>query len=148
MILVTGGAGYIGSHTVWLCYRLAMKFWYWITFVIASRVFESCQAITGKVVPLVQGMCVTVMCYGRFFVHMQLTGDPFRRIESGGESVEQPLIYYDNNVSGSVVLAEVMAELASGCWCSVLLLQYMAILPVCRLAKISAGATNHMGAPS
>ncbi len=112
MILVTGGAGYIGSHTCVALIQAGYEVLVLDNFSNSKP--ESLQrvaAITGKTVPLVRGDVRDRLVLRDIFRTHAIDGViHFAGLKSVGESVEQPLTYYDNNVSGSVILAEVMAE--------------------------------------
>ena len=112
MILVTGGAGYIGSHT---CVELLAAGY---DLVVVDNLSNSKQealvrveGITGRKVNFHQmdirdkkGMREIFDQYSfKAVIH-------FAGLKSVGESVEQPLSYYDNNVAGTLALCEVMAE--------------------------------------
>jgi UDP-glucose 4-epimerase len=112
LILVTGGAGYIGSHT---CVAL-LQAGYEILVVdnLSNSKKESLlrvEAITGKKVPWVQA---DVRNRGKmrelFSAHPVEGVIHFAGLKAVGESVEKPLRYYDANVAGSMALAEVMQE--------------------------------------
>jgi len=115
MVLVTGGAGYIGSHT---CVELSEAGY---DFVVYDNLSNSSQEalrrveeITGKAVKFVKGDI-------RDRAKLQETFDTynidavihFAGLKAVGESVEKPLKYYDNNICGTVALCEVME--ANGC---------------------------------
>jgi UDP-glucose 4-epimerase len=112
MILVTGGAGYIGSHT---CVELLQAGLEVTVFDNLSNSHPEALArvkrITGKPVRLIQGDCrdrTALMAAlresgARSVIH-------FAGLKAVGESVEQPLKYYDNNVVGSLRLLEAMGE--------------------------------------
>lgn len=112
MILVTGGAGYIGSHT---CVAL-LQAGYEVLVLdsLCNSKAESLrrvEAITGKAVPLVQADVRDRDVLRAVFSKHTIDGViHFAGLKAVGESVEKPLTYYDANVSGSVALAEVMAE--------------------------------------
>lgn len=110
--MVTGGAGYIGSHTCLALLQAGYEVLVLDNFCNSKA--ESLQrvaAITGKAVPLVQGDVRDRETLREVFRTYRIAGViHFAGLKAVGESVEQPLVYYDNNVSGSVVLAEVMAE--------------------------------------
>lgn len=112
MILVTGGAGYIGSHT---CVAL-LQAGYEILVMdnLCNSKVESLrrvETITGKKVSFVQGDVRDRKVLRDVFSQHVINGViHFAGLKSVNESVEKPLCYYDNNVSGSVILAEVMAE--------------------------------------
>ncbi|MEO1938535.1 MAG: UDP-glucose 4-epimerase GalE [Sulfurimonas sp.] len=110
MVLVTGGAGYIGSHT---CVELSEAGY---DFVVYDNLSNSSQEalkrvekITGKAIKFVKGDI-------RDREKLQETFDAydidsvihFAGLKAVGESVEKPLKYYDNNICGTVALCEVM----------------------------------------
>ncbi len=112
MILVTGGAGYIGSHT---CVEL-LQAGFNITVFDNFRnshpeSLARVQQITGKPVPLIRGDCrdqaalVTALRQSKATAVMHFAG-----LKAVGESVHEPLTYYDNNVVGSLRLLEAMSE--------------------------------------
>ncbi len=111
-ILVTGGAGYIGSHT---CVEL-LNAGHEVT-VIDN--FSNSQAgsitrvehITGKKVRVMQG---DIRSRPSLVMALRQSGASavihFAGLKAVGESVENPLAYYDNNVVGTVRLLEAMSE--------------------------------------
>lgn len=112
MILVTGGAGYIGSHT---CVEL-LNAGYEVTVFdnFCNSHPESLvqvQRITGKPLRVVRGDCrdratlVRALCESGASAVIHFAG-----LKAVGESVEQPLVYYDNNVVGTMRLLEAMGE--------------------------------------
>jgi UDP-glucose 4-epimerase len=111
-ILVTGGAGYIGSHT---CLEL-LQAGYHVTVVdnLVNSKQESLrrvQEITGK--PLVFH---PVDLLDREALDAVFVANPidavihFAALKAPGESVSQPLRYYHNNITGTIVLCQVMAQ--------------------------------------
>ncbi|WP_127470659.1 UDP-glucose 4-epimerase GalE [Thiomicrorhabdus aquaedulcis] len=112
MILVTGGAGYIGSHT---CIELLQAgFELVVLDNLSNSSIESLKRvkhITGREIEFIEGdVCDRVLLrsiFTRFSVDAVIH---FAGLKAVGESVALPLKYYDNNVSGSVALFEVMAE--------------------------------------
>lgn len=112
MILVTGGAGYIGSHTCLALLQAGYEVLVLDNFCNSkAESLNRIKAITGKTVPLVQGDVRDRDVLREIFRTHAIDGViHFAGLKAVGESVEKPLTYYDNNVSGSVVLAEVMAE--------------------------------------
>ncbi|MDI3325971.1 UDP-glucose 4-epimerase GalE [Pontibacterium granulatum] len=109
-ILVTGGAGYIGSHTVLLLLEAG------IDVVVLdnlsnshSTVFSRVETITGGQVTFVEGDIRDRACLDRVFGEHQIDAViHFAGLKAVGESVEKPLEYYQNNVAGSIVLCEAM----------------------------------------
>ncbi|MDP2231514.1 UDP-glucose 4-epimerase GalE [Methylotenera sp.] len=111
-ILVTGGAGYIGSHT---CLELLnANFGVVVLDNFSNSKMESLKRVeklTGRSLVFIQGDVRDRSCLRELFLQHKITSViHFAGYKSVGESVRNPLIYYDNNVSGSIVLAEVMAE--------------------------------------
>lgn len=111
-ILVTGGAGYIGSHT---CVEL-LKAGYEVVVVdnLSNSKFESLrrvQAITGKKVDFHQVDLLDRENLGAVFARAGVEAViHFAGLKAVGESVAQPMRYYQNNVSGTLVLCAVMAK--------------------------------------
>lgn len=109
-ILVTGGAGYIGSHT---CVRL-LELGYEV--VVLDNFSNSCaeavrrvEDIARREVVLVEGDINDAALLDRLFqTHKVDAVIHFAGLKAVGESVAQPLRYYHNNVSGTVVLCEAM----------------------------------------
>lgn len=112
MILVTGGAGYIGSHT---CLELLQAgFELVVLDNLKNSKVESLtrvEKISGKSLTFVEGDIRDKKLLQSMFAEYSIDAViHFAGLKAVGESAEQPLAYYDNNVSGTVVLAEVMEE--------------------------------------
>lgn len=111
-ILVTGGAGYIGSHT---CVEL-LQAGYEVVVVdnLSNSSLESIrrvEEITGKSLTFHQQDIRDKAGLGAIFSeHNPAAVIHFAGLKAVGESVQQPHRYYSNNVQGSLVLTEVMAE--------------------------------------
>lgn len=111
-ILVTGGAGYIGSHT---CVELLAAGY---NLVIIDNYSNSKPAVLDRIEKIAGTrpafMEVDIRDRGAlrdvFRQHAIDAVIHFAGLKAVGESVAQPLRYYDNNISGSVALFEVMAE--------------------------------------
>jgi len=114
-ILLTGGAGYIGSHT----YVSLLQAGY--TPVILDnfansdpRVVERLQAITGRPVTWERGDVLDTARLESLLRHHAIAGViHFAGDKAVGESVAKPLKYYRNNIGGAVSLMEAMQ--AAGC---------------------------------
>ena len=110
-VLVTGGAGYIGSHTCVLLLEAGYDVVVFDNFSNASEEsIKRVEALTGKQVTLIRGDIRDRKALESVF--SQHTIDAvihFAGLKAVGESVEQPLRYYENNVCGTVLLCEVMA---------------------------------------
>lgn len=111
-ILVTGGAGYIGSHT---CVELLQA---GLEPVVVDNFSNSkpealrrVERITGRAVPFhavdIRDRAGLREVFKRHEIEAVVH---FAGLKAVGESVREPLRYYDNNVSGTVALCEVMAE--------------------------------------
>ena len=110
-ILVSGGAGYIGSHT---CVEL-LNAGYEI--VVADNLSNSCEEslrrvekITGKSVPFVKmDLCDPAATEALFAQHPDIDSViHFAGLKAVGESVRKPLEYYTNNLVSTLVLLNVM----------------------------------------
>ena len=112
MILVTGGTGYIGSHT---CVELmtAGEEVLLLDNLCNSRadVVARLQQITGKQALFETGDIRDEALLERLFSQYPIKAViHFAGLKAVGESVSEPLRYYDNNVSGTLTLLQVMAR--------------------------------------
>jgi len=110
MILVTGGAGYIGSHT---CVALAAAGLPYLVLDNFSNsnpgVLERVGRITGTTPRHVQGDVRDAALLERVFAQYPVTAVVhFAALKAVGESVREPLRYYDNNVAGTLTLLGAM----------------------------------------
>jgi UDP-glucose 4-epimerase len=111
-VLVTGGAGYIGSHA---CVDL-LQSGYRVVVVdnLANSKIESLtrvQDITGKPLAFYQVDIRDRNALAEVFAKETITSViHFAGLKAVGESCEQPLKYYHNNVYGTLVLTQVMAD--------------------------------------
>lgn len=109
-ILVTGGAGYIGSHTVVELLEAGYEIVVLDNLSNSSPIaLERVQQLTGKKVTFYQGDILDREILRNIFAdhHIQAVMH-FAGLKSVGESVQKPLAYYQNNVTGSLVLLEEM----------------------------------------
>jgi UDP-glucose 4-epimerase len=111
-ILVTGGAGYIGSHTVVELLNADQDVIIIDNLVNSSiEALHRVEAITGKSVIFYQGDVLNKAFLQKVFTDHDIQSViHFAGLKAVGESVAQPLRYYETNVSGTLVLCEVMAE--------------------------------------
>ena len=111
-ILVTGGAGYIGSHTT-LC-LLEAGFNVVVLDNLSNSSPESLQRvekICGRAPHFVEGDVGDSQLLSHIFAEYDISAViHFAGLKAVGESVAQPLNYYDNNVAGSVTLCAAMAS--------------------------------------
>ena len=111
-ILVTGGAGYIGSHT---CVELLNEGY---EVVVLDNLYNSSeealkrvQKITGKPLTFYEGdMLDRDICEKIFTEHKIDAVIHFAGLKAVGESVEKPWEYYYNNITGTLVLTDVMRK--------------------------------------
>ena len=109
-ILVTGGAGYIGSHTAVQIMNSGLSVVIFDNLSNSSRaVLNRIAKLTGRRPTFVEGDIRDRLALRTTFKNHSITGViHFAGLKAVGESEEQPLKYYDNNVLGSVVLFEEM----------------------------------------
>ena len=112
MILVTGGIGYIGSHTT--VELMLAGFEVLIVDNLCNSkatVLERIESIVGRRPTFVEADVRDNDSMRALFADHHFDAViHFAGLKSVGESVTQPLRYYDNNVHGSLVLFEAMAE--------------------------------------
>ena len=111
-ILVTGGAGYIGSHTCILLIKAGYDVIVFDNFSNSSiESIKRVEKIVNKTIPIVEGDIRSSDDLNRVFKNYKIDAViHFAGLKAVGESVEKPLKYYDNNLSGTITLCEVMAE--------------------------------------
>ncbi|GKT21482.1 UDP-glucose 4-epimerase GalE [Acidovorax sp. SUPP3334] len=110
MILVTGGAGFIGSHTCVALAAAGIPYLILDNFCNSRRsVLERMARITGAAPRCVEGDIRDEALLARVFAEHPIEAVVhFAALKAVGESVRKPLDYYDNNVSGTVVLLRAM----------------------------------------
>jgi len=111
-ILVTGGAGYIGSHTCILLIEAGYEVVVFDNFCNSSKEsIRRVEKIVNQKIEVVEGDIRNRDDLHKVFnAHKIDAVIHFAGLKAVGESVAQPLKYYDNNVNGTAVLCEVMAE--------------------------------------
>ena len=111
-VLVTGGAGYIGSHT---CVELLEK-GYGVVVIdnlvnSSAKSLERVEQITGKSLDFYQNDVRDRDAMERIFSKHDIDCViHFAGLKAVGESVAMPLEYYDNNLYSTVVLCETMRD--------------------------------------
>ncbi|MGL1957462.1 MAG: UDP-glucose 4-epimerase GalE [Colwellia sp.] len=111
-ILVTGGAGYIGSHTVLALLKAEHDV------VVVDNLINSSQEslkrvekLAGKSVTFVESDIRDKKALSYIFSKEDIIAViHFAGLKAVGESVQKPLEYYQNNVEGTLTLVEVMKE--------------------------------------
>ena len=111
-ILVTGGTGYIGSHT---CVELLQKGYEVVVFdnLYNSKrdVVDKIEKITGKKITFYKADMLDKESMRPVFAeHTFDAVIHFAGLKAVGESVEKPLLYYKNNIAGTLNLCEMMNE--------------------------------------
>ena len=111
-ILVTGGAGFIGSHT---CVEL-LENGYEVVIVdnfINSKpeALNRIKQITGKDFKFYEADLLDKAAVETIFIENKIDAViHFAGLKAVGESVAQPIRYYHNNISGTLILCQVMQE--------------------------------------
>ena len=111
-VLVTGGAGYIGSHT---CVEL-MQSGHEVVVIdnlcnSNPKSLERVETLTGRHVKFYQGDVRDEALLRRIFAENEIDSViHFAGLKAVGESVAQPWRYYDNNLNSTLVLTKVMAD--------------------------------------
>ena len=111
-IFVTGGSGYIGSHTVVelqnagydviVCDNLSNS---------SKKSLERVKQITGKEVPFYEADIRDRDAMNAIFDKEKIEAViHFAGLKAVGESVAKPWEYYDNNINGTLVLVDVMRQ--------------------------------------
>ena len=111
-ILVTGGAGYIGSHT---CIELINAGY---EVVVVDNLYNSSKealnrvgAIVGKEIKFYEADIRDAAAMKNIFDNEKIDAViHFAGLKAVGESVAKPLEYYDNNINGTLVLCKAMKE--------------------------------------
>jgi UDP-glucose 4-epimerase len=111
-VLVTGGSGYIGSHTTLALLQAGFE-----VVVIDNlgnssvRALERVSDISGKTLDFVHGDVRDADLLKTLFSQHDVGAVlHFAGLKAVGESVREPALYFDNNVTGSRVLLEAMAD--------------------------------------
>lgn len=110
-VLLTGGAGYIGTHTAVECLAAGHEVIAYDNLSNSSpQALDRVARISGKRVTFVQGDIRDRTALKQLFEDHSIDAVVhFAGLKAVGESVDKPLLYYDNNIAGSVVLFEEMA---------------------------------------
>ena len=109
---MTGGTGYIGSHT---CVELLNAGYEPVVYDnlcnSEADVIKRIEAITGKQLTFIQGDIRDIAALARVFSDYTIAAvTHFAGLKAIGESMQQPELYYHNNVGGSIELIKIMEE--------------------------------------
>lgn len=120
-ILVTGGAGYIGSHT---CVELLNAGYEVIVLDnlcnSAAESLNRVQQLTRKSLTFVEGDIRDVQLLDQVFQQNSIDAViHFAGLKAVGESQQIPLAYFDNNIAGSISLVQAMQRAQVLNWCLV-----------------------------
>ncbi|MBO5221561.1 MAG: UDP-glucose 4-epimerase GalE [Clostridia bacterium] len=112
MILVTGGAGYIGSHT---CVELLNRGYEIVIMDNFSNskpdALDKIRKITGKDFKFYEADMCDDVAMDKIFAENKIDSViHFAGYKAVGESVKKPLMYYRNNLLGTMVLCEAMKK--------------------------------------
>jgi UDP-glucose 4-epimerase len=116
-VLVTGGAGYIGSHTIVELLASGYDVICLDNFCNSSaEAVKRVEKIAGKRITTVIGDVRDREVLARVF-HRPIDGVMhFAALKAVGESVEEPVAYYDNNVGGALALLDAMDRKGVRCF--------------------------------
>ena len=111
-ILVTGGAGYIGSHTVIELQNAGYDVVVMDNLSNSSEVaLERVQEITGKPLTFYKADILDREATEKIFSNEKIEAAiHFAGLKAVGESVQKPWEYYNNNITGTLILLDVMRK--------------------------------------
>jgi UDP-glucose 4-epimerase len=115
-VLTTGGAGYVGSHTMVELLTAGFDVICLDNFSNSSaEAVKRVEKITGKSITLVNGDVRDREVLARVFLRPIDAVVHFAALKAVAESVMRPVEYYDNNVGGTLALLEAMASREVNC---------------------------------
>ena len=111
-VLVTGGAGYIGSHTLVCLLNLGYEVVVYDNLVNSSvNALRRVEEITGKHLEFVEGDVTDSRALDDLFAKYSIDAViHFAALKAVGESSQRPLQYYETNVYGSLCLLKAMEK--------------------------------------
>lgn len=110
-VLVTGGAGYIGSHTCLALLEAGHAVTVLDNLCNGSTVaLQRVQELTGKTLQFLQGDVRSPADVERALAGNIDAVIHFAALKAVGESCQQPLRYFDNNISGTICLLQAMQD--------------------------------------
>jgi UDP-glucose 4-epimerase len=111
-ILLTGGTGYIGSHTAVVLYQAGHEVVLLDNFCNSSQsVLERLAKILGKALPCIQADVRNTDVLEKVLREYKIDAViHFAGLKAVGDSVANPVLYYANNVQGSISLLQAMQK--------------------------------------
>ncbi len=111
-ILVTGGAGYIGSHTCLSLLNAGFEVVVLDNLSNSTEVsLQRVEALSGRRLTFIKGDIRDAACLDQLFSRDKIDAViHFAGLKAVGESQEVPLIYFENNIAGSISLMQAMAR--------------------------------------
>jgi len=111
-ILLTGGTGYIGSHTAVVLIEGGHKVVLFDNLSNSQKdVISRIEQITEKAIPFVEGDVRDISLLSKTIKDYQADAViHFAGFKAVGESVEKPIVYFDNNVGGTISLLKAMEQ--------------------------------------
>lgn len=112
MLLITGGAGFIGSHSVLAFIEAGYEVLIIDNFSNSKPdVIDRISQLSGKKIQCIEGDINDEALLREIFENHKIEAVVhFAGSKAVGESVQKPLMYYQNNVSGTVTLCTIMQE--------------------------------------
>lgn len=112
IILITGGAGYIGSHAVVAFEQAGYKTVILDNFINSDESnLRGIEKILGHKVDFFQGSIgdeeILTKIFSKYTIDAVIH---FAGLKAVGESTEKPILYHENNVAGSLVLFRIMSR--------------------------------------
>jgi len=138
-ILLTGGAGYIGSHTALVLSQAGHEVVILDNFCNSNpSVLERLQKILGQALPCVEGDVRDTTLVTKVLQEYKIDAViHFAGLKAVGESVANPVLYYANNVQGSISLLQSMQKVGLKLWSLARVRPYRAIQSICLTMKIA-----------
>ena len=111
-VLLTGGAGYIGSHTVVEMYAAGHDVVVVDNYYNSSpKAIKRVESIVGKSIPVYEANVADEAAMDRIFAEQKIDAVVhFAGYKAVGESVRKPLEYYDNNINSTLTLLRSMKK--------------------------------------
>merc|ERR1719444_271422 len=111
-VLCTGGAGYIGSHTVIKLFESGFNVSIMDNFVNSNpKVLDRLKELTGKDIPLYNADMCDPEAVDKVFASAKFDGViHFAGLKAVGESVAKPMSYYENNIKGTFCIMNTMKK--------------------------------------